>query len=84
MQRPPAHQQSLFIIERIFGIDDLVDGHHSVVASGITGSDLLRGVHYFAEGARTHSLVLCTQCNRVRFIDSIHLFARDRHEAIRL
>jgi fructose-1,6-bisphosphatase II len=71
-------------IERIFGIDDLVDGHHVVVATGISGGDLLRGVHYFAEGARTHSLVLCTRCNRVRFIDSIHLFSRDRHEAIRL
>jgi fructose-1,6-bisphosphatase II len=79
-----AAEHGISDIERIFDIDDLVDGHHSVVASGITASDLLRGVHYFAEGARTHSLVLCTQCNRVRFIDSIHLFARDRHEAIRL
>jgi fructose-1,6-bisphosphatase II len=71
-------------IERIFGIDDLVDGHHAVVATGISNGDLLRGVRYFAEGARTHSLVLCTRCNRVRFIDAIHLFSRDRHEAIRL
>ena len=37
-----------------------------------------------AEGARTHSIVLCSRCNRVRFIDSIHLFSRDRHEEIRL
>ena len=71
-------------IERIFAIDDLVNGHHTVVATGISGGDLLRGVHYLAEGARTHSLVLCTRCNRVRFIDSIHLFSHDRHEAIRL
>jgi fructose-1,6-bisphosphatase II len=71
-------------IDRIFEIDDLVNGHHTVVATGISGGDLLRGVHYFAEGARTHSLVLCTRCNRVRFIDSIHLFSHDRHEAIRL
>jgi hypothetical protein len=28
--------------------------------------------------------VLCSRCNRVRFIDSIHLFSRDRHEEIRL
>jgi fructose-1,6-bisphosphatase II len=79
-----AAEHGISDIERIFGIDDLVDGHHTVVASGITGTDLLRGVHYFAEGARTHSLVLCTRCSRVRFIDSIHLFARDRHDAIRL
>jgi fructose-1,6-bisphosphatase II len=79
-----AAEHGIDDIERIFGIDDLVDGHHTVVACGISGSDLLRGVHYFAEGARTHSLVLCTRCNRVRFIDSIHLFSHDRHEAIRL
>ena len=71
-------------IDRIFGIDDLVRGNHVVVATAISSGDLLRGVHYFGEGARTHSLVLCTRCNRVRFIDSIHLFSRDRHEAIRL
>jgi fructose-1,6-bisphosphatase II len=79
-----AAEHGIDDIERIFEIDDLVDGHHTVVACGISGTDLLRGVHYFADGARTHSLVLCTRCNRVRFIDSIHLFSHDRHEAIRL
>ena len=79
-----AGEHGIDDIERIFGIDDLVRGHHVVVATGISGGDLLRGVRYFAEGARTHSLVLCTRCNRVRFIDSIHLFSRDRHEEIRL
>jgi fructose-1,6-bisphosphatase II len=79
-----ASEHGIDDIERIFEIDDLVDGHHTVVACGISGTDLLRGVHYFADGARTHSLVLCTRCNRVRFIDSIHLFSHDRHEAIRL
>jgi len=79
-----ASEHGIDDIERIFEIDDLVDGHHTVVACGISGTDLLRGVHYFADGARTHTLVLCTRCNRVRFIDSIHLFSHDRHEAIRL
>ena len=79
-----AAEHGVTDIERIFGIDDLVRGDHTVTATGISGGDLLRGVRYFAEGARTHSLVLCTRCNRVRFIDSIHLFSRDRHEAIRL
>jgi fructose-1,6-bisphosphatase II len=61
-----------------------VRGHQIVVATGITTGDLLRGVRYLSDGARTQSLVLCTRCNRVRFVDSIHLFSRDRHEAIRL
>src|SRR5436190_957137 len=66
------------------GIDDLVRGDQTVVATGISGGDLLRGVRYMADGARTQSLVLCSRCNRVRFIDSIHLFSGDRHEEIRL
>jgi fructose-1,6-bisphosphatase II len=71
-------------INQIFGIDDLVRGHQMVVGTGISNGDLLRGVRYFAEGARTQSIVLCSRCNRVRFIDSIHLFSRTRHEEIRL
>jgi fructose-1,6-bisphosphatase II len=71
-------------IEQIFGIDDLVKSDMMVVGTGISNGDLLRGVRYFAEGARTHSILLCSRCNRVRFIDSIHLFSRDRHEEIRL
>ncbi len=71
-------------IDRVFGIDDLVRGHQTVVATGISGGDLLRGVRYMAEGARSHSLVLCSRCNRVRFIDSIHLFSRERAAEIRL
>jgi fructose-1,6-bisphosphatase II len=55
-----------------------------VVGTGISNGDLLRGVRYFAEGARTQSIVLCSRCNRVRFIDSIHLFSKTRHEEIRL
>src|SRR6478752_3258735 len=67
-----------------YGIDDIVRGHQMVVGTGISNGDLLRGVRYFAEGARTQSIVLCSRCNRVRFIDSIHLFSKTRHEEIRL
>ena len=87
MSRTEIRQASEYGIEdinQIFGIDDLVRGHQMVVGTGISNGDLLRGVRYFAEGARTQSIVLCSRCNRVRFIDSIHLFSRDRHEEIRL
>ncbi len=53
-------------------------------APASANSDLLRGVRYFADGARTQSIVLCSRCNRVRFVDSIHLFSAARHEEIRL
>ncbi len=79
-----AAEDGIEDVSRIFGLDDLVRGHQTVVATGISGGDLLRGVRYMADGARTQSLVLCSRCNRVRFIDSIHLFSADRHEEIRL
>jgi fructose-1,6-bisphosphatase II len=71
-------------IQRIFGIDDLVRGHVMVVATGISNGDLLRGVRYISDGARTHSIVLCSRCNRVRFVDSIHLFTGVPRGEIRL
>ena len=70
--------------ERIFTIDDLAPGEVIVVATGVSNGDLLRGVRYLADSARTHSLVMCTRCNWVRFVDGIHFFARERREEVRL
>ena len=55
-----------------------------VAATGVSNGDLLRGVRYLADSARTHSLVMCTRCNWVRFVDGIHFFARERREEVRL
>ena len=55
-----------------------------VAATGVSNGDLLRGVRYLADSARTHSLVLCTRCNWVRFVDGTHFFGRERREEIRL
>jgi fructose-1,6-bisphosphatase II len=71
-------------IERIFSTSDLVPGEIIFAATGVSGGDLLRGVRFLADSARTHTLVMCTRCNWVRFIDSIHFFARERREEVRL
>jgi fructose-1,6-bisphosphatase II len=71
-------------IERIFTTDDLAPGEVIVAATGVSNGDLLRGVRFLADSARTHSLVMCTRCNWVRFVDGIHFFARDRREEVRL
>ena len=49
-----------------------------------SNGDLLRGVRFLGDSARTHSLVMCTRCNWVRFVDGIHFFARERREEVRL
>jgi fructose-1,6-bisphosphatase II len=79
-----AREAGVGDLERLFTIDDLAPGEVIVVATGVSNGDLLRGVRFLADSARTHSLVMCTRCNWVRFVDGIHFFARERREEVRL
>jgi fructose-1,6-bisphosphatase II len=79
-----ARQHGIEEIDRVFTIDDLAPQEVIVVATGVSNGELLRGVRYLADSARTHSLVMCTRCNWVRFVDGIHFFARERREEVRL
>jgi fructose-1,6-bisphosphatase II len=69
---------------RVFTTEELAPGEVIVVATGVSNGDLLRGVRFLADSARTHSLIMCTRCNWVRFVDGIHFFARERREEVRL
>ena len=71
-------------VSHVFTEEDLARGDVIVVATGVTNGDLLRGVRFGADSARTHSLVMCMRCNWVRFTDGIHFFARERREEVRL
>jgi fructose-1,6-bisphosphatase II len=79
-----AQETGVGDMERIFTLDDLAAGEVIVVATGVSNGDLLRGVRFQADSAWTHSLVMCTRCNWVRFVDGIHFFARERREEVRL
>jgi len=71
-------------VNRVFTIDDLAPGEVIVAATGVSTGDLLRGVQFLADSGRTRTLVMCTRCNWVRFIDGIHFFRRERREEVRL
>jgi len=79
-----AREAGVDDIERVFTIEDLAPGEMIVAATGVTNGDLLRGVRFLADSARTHSLVMCTRCNWVKFVDGHHFFARERREEVRL
>jgi fructose-1,6-bisphosphatase II len=79
-----AQEHGIEDVDRIFTIDDLAPQDVIVAATGVSNGDLLRGVRFLADSARTHSLVMCTRCNWVRFVDGIHFFARERREEVRL
>jgi fructose-1,6-bisphosphatase II len=71
--------------ERVYATTDLAPGENLVFsATGVTEGDLLQGVRFFGGGARTHSLVMGYQTKQVRFVDTVHMFDRDRPPAVRL
>jgi fructose-1,6-bisphosphatase/sedoheptulose 1,7-bisphosphatase-like protein len=79
-----AREQGIDDATRVFGIDDLAPTEVIFAATGVSSGDLLRGVRFLTDSARTHSIVMCTTCNWVRFVDGIHFFARERREEVRL
>ena len=79
-----ARERGVGDVERVFTTDDLAPKHAIVAATGVSNSDLLRGVRFRADSAWTHTLVMCTRCNWVRFVEGIHFFQRERREEVRL
>jgi fructose-1,6-bisphosphatase II len=70
---------------RVYHTEDLAPGENIVFsATGVTDGDLLHGVRFFGGGARTHSLVMAYQTKQVRFVDTVHMFDRERPPAVRL
>jgi fructose-1,6-bisphosphatase II len=66
-------------LEHVFGIDELVKGDDVFfAATGITDGELLDGVHYFADGATTHSIVMRAVTGTVRDVRSTHRMSKLR------
>ena len=60
-------------IDRMYRTEDLAPGKSIIfAAAGVTDGALLRGVRFFGDGTRTHTLVMTTVPHQVRFIDTIH------------
>ena len=61
--------------EKIYTTEDFAPGDNIVFsATGITDGDLLRGVKFFRNGARTHTVSLGYKAQVVRFSEAVHLF----------
>jgi len=78
----PEHKERLAKMgisdpKRIYETEDLAPGRQIIFAcTGVTDGSLLRGVRFFGDGIRTHSLVMNLEERQVRFIDSVHLERR--------
>jgi fructose-1,6-bisphosphatase class II len=66
--------------KRIYDTADLAPGKRIIFACcGVTGGGMLRGVRFFRDGTRTHSLIMTLEQGEVHFIDSVHL---EKHPAV--
>jgi fructose-1,6-bisphosphatase class II len=62
---------------KVYDTEELAPGRHIIFACcGVTEGSLLRGVRFFGEGIRTHSLILTLDQRQVRFVDTVHLEKR--------
>jgi fructose-1,6-bisphosphatase II len=58
-------------------VDDLITTDNvSFAATGITSGELLRGVEYVSQGARTHSVMMRGTTGTIRYIEAIHRWHR--------
>lgn len=81
LSKPEHHervaQMGIKDANRIYDTADLAPGRKIIFAcTGVTGGSLLRGVRFFGEGTRTHSLILTRDDRQVRFVDTVHLEKR--------
>ena len=61
--------------DRVYTAEELASGETVLFAAcGITPGTLMKGVHFFPGGARTQSLIISTQSQTARFVDTIHRF----------
>ena len=64
-------------LRRIYKTEELAPGKNLVfAATGVTDGSLLKGVRFFGDGVRTHSLLLSLAKRQVRFVDSVHMSSR--------
>ncbi len=60
--------------QKVYTTNELAPGKSIVfAATGITDGDLLRGVKFFKDGARTHTISMGYKTKVVRFSDAVHL-----------
>ncbi len=62
--------------KRLYRSEDLARGKHIIfAATGVTDGSLLKGVRFFGDGIRMSSIVMQNNPHRIRFIDSIQVYA---------
>jgi len=84
-ERARARKMGVTDERKIYRTEDLASGKDiRFVATGVTDGEVLEGVHLFARGARTHSILIDRLMGKLRFIDTTHFEDIDNPPIIRL
>jgi fructose-1,6-bisphosphatase class II len=69
-----AKKMGVTDINKKYKIEELAAGDVMFAATGVTDGDYLRGVHFFAGGATTQSVVMRSKSRTIRIINATHYF----------
>lgn len=62
-------------LKKVYTDAELASGKNIIFcATGVTDGELLKGVRFFGGGARTHTLLMTNQSEKIRFLDTVHVF----------
>ena len=71
--------------DKVYKAEELASGETVLFAAcGITPGTLMEGVRFFSGGARTQSLVISSQSQTARFVDTIHMFEPNKTKSLQL
>ena len=69
-----SHAMGIKDLRKVYTSQDLASGQNIIfAATGVTEGALMKGVRFFGDGVRTHSLIMQSKPARIRFIDTIHV-----------
>ncbi|EKD42438.1 MAG: hypothetical protein ACD_73C00155G0004 [uncultured bacterium] len=71
-ERARAKKMGIVDENKIYKLNELASGDVMFAATGVTNGDFLRGVRFFGGGASTHSLVMRSKTETIRYIKAKH------------
>jgi fructose-1,6-bisphosphatase II len=73
-EKERATKMGIKDLNAVFNIGEMAKGNVIFAATGVTSGDFLKGVRFFKGGAETHSVVMRSKSQTVRYIQSRHSF----------
>jgi fructose-1,6-bisphosphatase II len=73
-ERKRAEKMGISDHDKIYGLEELAQGHVMFAATGVTDGSMLKGVHFRGGGASTQSIVMRSKTRTVRMIEAQHTF----------